>query len=100
MRSKATMPVQPEFQASVPVGHTPRECKWCKKTFHAKQVDIKRGWALFCSKSCKAKAQTAKGRLPSVKPKVVKEPTGYESFSEWDAIAAREDKAYVKRRTG
>lgn len=33
-------------------------CKWCKKEFKAKPADIKRGWAKFCSKSCKAKEQT------------------------------------------
>lgn len=34
-----------------------RFCKCCKKSFFARQADVKRGWAIFCSKSCKAKEQ-------------------------------------------
>lgn len=33
-------------------------CKYCGNTFSARQADINRGWAKFCSKSCKAKDQT------------------------------------------
>lgn len=33
-------------------------CKTCKEVFSARQADINRGWAKFCSKSCKAKEQT------------------------------------------
>lgn len=29
-------------------------CKHCNKTFKARVVDRNRGWAQFCSKSCKA----------------------------------------------
>ncbi len=32
-------------------------CKWCKATFTARVADRKRGWARFCSKSCKAMKQ-------------------------------------------
>lgn len=31
-----------------------RKCQWCKKPFQARSADVKRGWGLFCSKSCKA----------------------------------------------
>lgn len=31
-----------------------RVCKCCQKTFTAREADVKRGWAKFCSKSCKA----------------------------------------------
>lgn len=31
-----------------------RICRTCKSQFKARQADIDRGWALFCSKSCKA----------------------------------------------
>ncbi|MEX3555816.1 MAG: hypothetical protein VB131_04180 [Burkholderia gladioli] len=31
-----------------------RQCKRCKKPFFARAADVKRGWGLFCSKSCKA----------------------------------------------
>jgi hypothetical protein len=34
-----------------------RKCKWCRKPFQARTADVKRGWGLFCSKSCKAKKQ-------------------------------------------
>ncbi|WP_347784069.1 hypothetical protein [Pseudomonas kurunegalensis] len=32
-------------------------CQWCKQPFTARLADRKRGWARFCSKSCKAKEQ-------------------------------------------
>jgi hypothetical protein len=31
-----------------------RKCKTCRNIFGARQADVKRGWALYCSKSCKA----------------------------------------------
>lgn len=33
------------------------KCDWCKEPFEARAADRKRGWAKFCSKSCKAKKQ-------------------------------------------
>lgn len=33
------------------------KCEWCKGTFNARIADRKRGWAKFCSKSCKASEQ-------------------------------------------
>ena len=36
------------------------QCKECKKPFGARAADRARGWALFCSKSCKAIRQTKK----------------------------------------
>lgn len=35
-------------------------CKTCKVKFMARSADVKRGWAKFCSKSCKAKKQEAR----------------------------------------
>lgn len=35
------------------------KCAHCRQPFQARQVDRDRGWAKFCSKSCKAKRQTA-----------------------------------------
>ncbi len=35
-------------------------CKCCKEPFEAREADRKRGWAKFCSKSCKAKKQEAR----------------------------------------
>lgn len=34
-----------------------RKCAWCRKPFQARAADVKRGWGLFCSKSCKASKQ-------------------------------------------
>lgn len=31
-----------------------RKCMCCKEVFIAREADVKRGWARFCSKSCKA----------------------------------------------
>lgn len=33
-------------------------CKRCGEKFPARVADLKRGWAKFCSKSCKAIKQT------------------------------------------
>lgn len=35
-------------------------CKTCKVKFMARSADVKRGWAKFCSKSCKAKKQESR----------------------------------------
>lgn len=37
-----------------------RVCKYCGDKFQAKPADVKRGWGLFCNKSCKAKEQEAR----------------------------------------
>jgi hypothetical protein len=37
-----------------------RKCQRCQKPFMARTADVKRGWAKFCSKSCKAKKQEAR----------------------------------------
>lgn len=34
-----------------------RKCKNCGTAFQAREADVKRGWAKFCSKSCKASEQ-------------------------------------------
>lgn len=39
------------------------KCNCCQKPFIARVADRKRGWARFCSKSCKAKSQS----FPQVK---------------------------------
>jgi phage FluMu protein Com len=36
------------------------KCCKCKKLFDARVADRNRGWARFCSKSCKAKEQEAR----------------------------------------
>lgn len=35
-------------------------CERCGKPFTAREADRKRGWAKFCSKSCKASEQSAR----------------------------------------
>ena len=37
-----------------------RQCKECNASFAAREADVKRGWAMFCSKSCKAIKQIKK----------------------------------------
>lgn len=37
-----------------------RTCECCRKEFSARQADVNRGWARFCSKSCKAITQENK----------------------------------------
>ncbi len=36
---------------------TERTCQWCRAKFMARTADVNRGWAKFCSKSCKASRQ-------------------------------------------
>ncbi len=36
------------------------QCDSCKQPFTARTADRKRGWARFCSKSCKARRQEAR----------------------------------------
>lgn len=33
-----------------------RTCKTCGSKFEARQADVNRGWAKYCSKSCKARS--------------------------------------------
>ena len=42
---------------------TMRTCECCRKSFQARTADVNRGWARFCSKSCKAMKQAANGPL-------------------------------------
>jgi hypothetical protein len=34
-----------------------RKCKFCGETIHPREADVKRGWGLFCNKTCKASEQ-------------------------------------------
>ena len=45
------------------------QCKECKKPFEARTTDRARGWALFCSKSCKAVKQTKRRDRKSSYPR-------------------------------
>lgn len=44
-----------------------RQCKCCNATFKARSADVNRGWALFCSKSCKATDQERNKKLKTIK---------------------------------
>lgn len=44
-----------------------RQCKCCNATFKARAADVNRGWALFCSKSCKATDQERNKKLKTIK---------------------------------
>lgn len=48
------------------------QCKSCGKDFSARIADRKRGWALFCGKSCEATEQARKyGQSSSLKKSAV-----------------------------
>lgn len=47
-----------------------RQCKCCNSTFKARSADVNRGWALFCSKRCKAIEQERNKK--KVKSSIVK----------------------------
>ena len=56
------------------------KCKSCKADFIARTADRKRGWALFCSKSCKAKEQEKRtGQYANL----LKSSTEYEFVEAW-----------------
>jgi hypothetical protein len=89
----------------------------CGAVFQVRAADLKRGWGKFCSKSCKAKYQTARmageklppkpapvgSTDPTAKPVSLFEPS-YQSrmdrehnesdriYAEWDAIVAQEER--------
>jgi len=44
-------------------------CEWCKGEFVARTADRARGWARFCSKSCKAMRQARRGGTLKGKPR-------------------------------
>lgn len=44
------------------------ECECCGLLFEARDADRKRGWAKFCGKACKAKAEAEAARAASPKP--------------------------------
>ena len=38
--------------------HATVKCAYCGQHFHARMADVNRGWAVYCSKHCKACAQS------------------------------------------
>ena len=58
---RAAAPVASQLTAKPASGGTATyKCKCCGDPFTARVADRKRGWAKFCSKSCKAKKQEAR----------------------------------------
>ena len=59
------------------------KCKKCNGLFTARTADRKRGWALFCSKSCKASEQEKRtGQHAAFKQR--SESSFYESDMDFD----------------
>lgn len=64
-------------------------CLTCKNPFMARTADRRRGWARFCSKSCKAIRQTqrtGRGAPSSSTRRVVYDPHPFscEGLGQWD----------------
>lgn len=68
-------------------------CLCCKGAFMAKEADRKRGWGLYCSKSCKAKKQEARtgqhARFQARRERAVNRDEGDGSF-----VMSQEDLSY------
>lgn len=45
-----------KLDKNIPNSYIYKQCKHCGGGFVAKKADIKRGWAKFCSKECKARS--------------------------------------------
>lgn len=43
-------------------------CGWCHKPMKVSAADCKRGWGLYCSKSCKASDQAKNMGVPEFGP--------------------------------
>jgi len=67
------------------------KCLCCKGDFTARTADRKRGWALYCNKSCKAKKQEQRtGQYAAYKSRVesfesVGDTAYYAEDGSWDA---------------
>ena len=48
------------MSAAVRGAKVTRACQRCNAQFTAREADVRRGWARFCSKSCKASEQEAR----------------------------------------
>lgn len=58
-----------------------RKCKNCGCKFMARSADINRGWAKFCSKSCKAREQSR--RLGHGRPVDHNDDPSWDSHKIW-----------------
>lgn len=67
-----------------------RKCKNCGDPFMAREADVRRGWAKFCSKSCKAIKQTQETGRGKPRQGIIYREAGYLSYGSGDY----EDKGY------
>lgn len=78
-----------------------KPCANCGTPHPFRVVDVKRGWGKFCSKSCKAQHQVAKGGRKAhlqVQAKKQKETVKVvDTFAEYDAIVEAEESQTRKR---
>lgn len=64
-----------------------RTCKWCKKAFQARTADVNRGWALFCSKSCKAmKQEKSTGQYRAIRTAPTPKSDRSDWRTDWDSF--------------
>lgn len=59
-RVKESIPTRPTIKRIPQPKMVERKCKCCGSKFFARSADVKRGWGLYCSKSCKAIRQEAR----------------------------------------
>jgi len=62
-----------------------RKCAWCRDPFQAREADVKRGWGLFCSKSCKAKKQEKRTGQNAAYIEGFAARNDYDDDQSWDA---------------
>lgn len=56
-----------------------RTCGYCRGPFQARKADVDRGWARFCSKSCKASFQERRtGQYRAVQSDGCGDPRAYD----------------------
>jgi hypothetical protein len=84
-----------------------RNCKTCKKQFQARQADVNRGWALYCTKSCKAKSDQNIGHVISTKirqkqaiSKASSPKTSADSFDQYYEPAGWDEDGWVNDDSG
>jgi hypothetical protein len=59
-------------------------CACCGRRFQARKVDRARGWAVYCSKSCKALAQVRRQAQAARQSKSIIRPRREETNEAWE----------------
>ena len=60
VRAQPAVSVAPAIRRIPQPKMVERKCRCCRSTFWARAADVKRGWGMYCSKSCKAIRQEAR----------------------------------------